>query len=105
MNHSQICLLACTHPQTPYHFIEWLQENEHIWVAFRDEALKMTRMGYSHYSSQTIFEYLRHHSAISENTDEYKLNNSHTPYLARLFAMAYPEHAGLFEYRSLRTVA
>ena len=73
MNHTQLCLLAASHPEIPNHFVEWLRENEHIWIAFRDEALKMTRLGYQHYSSKTIMEYLRHHSVISENSDEFKL--------------------------------
>ena len=105
MNHAQLCLIACSHPEIPNNFVEWIRDNEHIWIAFRDEALKMTRLGYQHYSSKTIMEYLRHHSVISENSDEFTLNNNHTPYLARVFALAYPKHAGLFAYRAVGVAA
>lgn len=80
-------------------FIEWLPDNLHVWEAFQAEALKLVRKGVQHYSSYTIVEFLRHHTAVSEQGGDWKINNNHRPYLPRLFDLAYPQHAGLFEYR------
>lgn len=80
-------------------FLMWLPDNIHVWQAFRDETLKIIARGYQHYSSYTIVEFIRHHSAVSERNGEWKINNNHRPYLPRLFDLMYPEKAGLFEYR------
>ena len=80
-------------------FISWLPDNLHIWNAFAAEALKVRARGYKHYSARTIIEHLRHHSALTESTGEWKINNNNTTPLAHLFDLRYPENAGLFEYR------
>lgn len=82
-----------------HEFIEWLPNNMHIWDAFVAEAFKIIRKGFKHYSARTIIHVLRHHSAISEKDGEWKINNNHSPYLARLFALRYPQHEDLFKYR------
>lgn len=82
-------------------FLRWLPENAHIWMAFEQEAFKVVRAGFKHYSARTILEFLRHHSALAErNGDGWKINNNFTPYLARLFAILNPNLANLFEYRT-----
>ncbi len=82
-------------------FLEWLPNNLHIWDAFVREANRIMATGRNHYSSYTIVEFLRHHSAVTEKGGEWKINNNHRPYLPRLFDMMYPEKAGLFEYRTV----
>jgi hypothetical protein len=83
-------------------FIKWFPINIHVWDAFVAEAIKVQNKGYKHYSARTIIHVLRHHSAISENESEWKINNNYSPYLARLFDLVYPHKAGLFEYRSVK---
>jgi hypothetical protein len=80
-------------------FIDWFPDNEHVWNAFALEAIKVKRAGFKHYSARTIVHVLRHHSAIAEKGNGWKINDHHSPYLARLFDIVWPEHAGLFEYR------
>ncbi len=80
-------------------FIRWLPDNLHIWDAFVAESLKIINKGFKHYSARTIIHVLRHHSALAENGTEWKINNNISPYLARLFALTYPKHKDLFEYR------
>lgn len=80
-------------------FVDWLPSNMHIFQAFVIEAAKIHSRGYKHYSARTIIHVLRHHSAISEVGGEWKINNNYSPYLARLFDLAYPHMAGMFEYR------
>jgi len=80
-------------------FVDWLPENIPIFQAFCTEAIKISDIGYKHYSARTIIHFLRHHSALKEKNSEFKINNNHSPYLARLFDLVYPNRAGLFEYR------
>ncbi len=80
-------------------FLLWLPANLHIWKAFVHETNRVIASGRSHYSSYTIVEFLRHHSAVAEKDGEWKINNNHRPYLPRLFDLMYPDKAGLFEYR------
>lgn len=83
-------------------FIEWFPDNEHVWNAFALETMKVKQAGFKHYSARTIVHVLRHHSAIAEKNSEWKINDHHSPYLARLFDIVWPEHAGLFEYRATK---
>jgi hypothetical protein len=84
-------------------FIGFLADNAHVWEAFEREALAVIAVGFQHYSARTIVHVLRHHSALTEKNSPWKLNNDNSPYLARLWALAYPEHADFFEFRSTRT--
>lgn len=96
---------ARTHAEqfTP-EFLAYLPENLHVYDAFEAEALKVIRRGFQHYSARTILHVLRHHSALEENGTQWKLNDHVSPYLARLFALIHPAHAGLFEFREAKAV-
>ncbi|MET3514333.1 hypothetical protein ABIC63_002105 [Pseudacidovorax sp. 1753] len=93
-------VLAHRHPdEFTARFMAYLPENRHVFEAFECEAFRVIAKGFDHYSARTIIEVLRHNSALAERGGPWKLNDWHTPYLARLFALAHPEHAGLFEFR------
>ena len=83
----------------PQEFLDWLPENLTVWNAFVEQTFLVIKKGFKHYSSKTIVEFLRHHTAIRSNNDEFKINNNYTAYLSRLFDLAYPKHSGLFKYR------
>ena len=85
-------------------FLAYLPDNMHVWNAFEAETLKVIRRGFRRYSARTIIEVLRHHSALAEVVGPWKLNDWNTPYLARLFDLVHPEHAGLFEKRETKAV-
>lgn len=102
MNATHLILLAQSNPDIPGTFVIWLSDNLIIWEAFESEALKVIARGHQRYSSKTIMEFLRHHSMLKETSETpWKLNNNHTAYLSRLFAMVHPQHAGLFSFRSV----
>lgn len=86
-------------------FMDWLPDNLHVWDAFVEETMKIRRRGYKHYSARTIVHVLRHHSAISETSREWKINNNHSPYLARLFDLMFPHYVGMWEYRETKKVS
>jgi hypothetical protein len=84
----------------PRDFLDWLPDNLHVWEAFVMEAVDVYRRGYRHYSARTIIHFLRHHSNVREfGGDGWKINNNHSPYLARLFDLRYPEMPGLWAHR------
>lgn len=80
-------------------FIDWFPKNEHVWKAFVRETNKVIAVGFKHYSARTIIHVLRHRSAIEEKGTGWKISNNSSPYLARLFALAYPQFAEIFQYK------
>jgi hypothetical protein len=80
-------------------FLAYLPDNLHVYHAFEREALRVVRKGFKHYSARTIIEVLRHNSALTEVGGKWKLNDHHTPSLARLFALLNPEQSDLFDFR------
>ncbi|MEY2680653.1 MAG: hypothetical protein RL661_884 [Pseudomonadota bacterium] len=105
MNQERIQLLAKSHPDIPANFTDWLAENFPIWERFEQEALTIARSGREHYSAYTIREYIRHETLLREKGTDFKLTNNVTPSLARLFALANPEFAGLFTFKAIRRAA
>jgi len=91
------------HEFTP-EFLAYLPDNVHVYKAFERETLRVVAKGFAHYSARTIIEVLRHHSALTEAAGPWKLNDWHTPYLARLFALMNPAHRDLFEFRVVKAV-
>lgn len=85
-------------------FFEWLRANWHLWRAFEREARRTKARGFQHYSARTIWEFLRHHTALQERDVIFKINNNYAPDCARLLMLAYPEFYGFFE-RRVRTAA
>jgi hypothetical protein len=83
-------------------FMSWLPTNLHVYDAFEREALRVVANGIKHYSARTIVHVLRHHTAVAEDTGGFKLDDHRSPYLARLFDLVHPEHAGLWEFRQTK---
>lgn len=54
---------------------------------------------------RTIFEVIRHDTAIGELRGEFKINNNAAPDCARLFALLHPQHSCLFEFREHKAAA
>jgi hypothetical protein len=99
------CQAPLNFGQYPTEFLMFLSENNALWKRFEAEANKAWNRGFRHYSSKTIVEYIRHETALYERTGDFKINNNHTPHLARYYQELHPDRAGLFETRALRAVA
>lgn len=99
MNIQLMNLIAANQEQFSHEFIEWLPDNLHVWTAFEAETKKIIRAGFKYYSARTIVHVLRHHSALREVNGEWKINNNHSPYLARLFVLVHPLQAHIFKCR------
>ncbi len=55
-----------------------------------------------HYSAYIIVQVLRHNSLISDNDEEYKINNNITPLLSRVATQLFPALNGFFKIKSLK---
>jgi hypothetical protein len=69
----------------PAGFWRWLAENEHIYDAFKIEAIRMALTGRERYSARTIVELLRWQSDLKDSDVTFKINGNYVPGMARLF--------------------
>lgn len=73
----------------PAGFWKWLKENEHIYLAFKIEAIRMALTGRKRYSARTIVEVLRWQTDLRDSDTTFKINDHYTPGMARLFLAEY----------------
>lgn len=86
-------------------FHQWLMDNWHVFEYFETSAQQVWAHGWKHYSARTIWEVMRHRSAVREIEGEFKLNDHRVPDVARLYMFLHPEQDGLFEFRQRRLAA
>jgi hypothetical protein len=84
-------------------FESFHRANPHILSVIIRVALEAKRAGWSHLGIGQIYERLRWLWAIQTQGGEYKLNNNHRSYYARVVMSLVPELSGLFEVRNLRS--
>jgi hypothetical protein len=82
-------------------FWEFHNENPHVYALFDRFANEAVRAHRPRFSAYMIFERMRWYSLIETSDEKYKLNNNHRPYYARLWLKRNPQHAHLFETRTL----
>lgn len=82
-------------------FWEYHRENPQVYALFDRFAREAVARGRKHFSAYMIFERMRWYTIIETGGDEYKLNNNYRPYYARLWLRKNPDHADLFEIRTL----
>jgi hypothetical protein len=75
--------------------------NPQVYELFKRFTFEALRSGRKNYSAYAIFERIRWHSEIETQGDDFKLNNNHRPYYARLFMYEHPEYDGFFRTREL----
>jgi hypothetical protein len=84
-------------------FCEYHHKNPQVYGKFRELTLKTMAKGFRHYSAKGIFELVRWYTGVTaEDPDGFKINNSYTPFYARLFMREYPQYDGFFFTRKSR---
>jgi len=76
------------------------RENPSVFEKLRELALYARRRGAQRLSINLLFERLRWEIQIETRGDDFRLNNNHRPYYARLLMASEPELAGAFETRA-----
>ncbi|MEJ7805444.1 MAG: hypothetical protein WKG03_05935 [Telluria sp.] len=81
-------------------FLLWLAINEPIYRQFEAQTLTLIAEGWQHFSARTIVEEIRHYTRLREaGACSFKIDGNMAPDLARAFAVRYPEHVRMWEYR------
>lgn len=80
---------------------EWHLQNPEVYELFKKYTFEAINAGHKHYSAYAIVERIRWHTEVETKGDEFKINNNHRPYYARLFMYHHKEHEGFFRLREL----
>jgi hypothetical protein len=84
-------------------FIRFHRDNPEIYDLYVKYAFQLRDAGRENYGSKAIIERIRWHVNVeTQSKDEFKINNNHTAYYARMVMMDYPELEGYFRIRSAR---
>ena len=84
-------------------FIRFHRDNPEIYDLYVKYAFQLRDAGRENYGSKAIVERIRWHVNVeTQSKDEFKINNNHTAYYARMVMMDYPELKGYFRIRSAR---
>ena len=82
-------------------FREFHHANPHVYKELVDLACQLKAAGRERYSIYSLFEVLRWHRALETTDENFKLNNNHRPYYARMVMDTVPELKDFFELRVL----
>lgn len=76
--------------------LDYIETNMDFLERFIEESFKISRVR-DHYSAQTIIEIIRHHSAITDDSPDYKISHRARAIFSRLVMALFPELNGLFK--------
>ena len=79
-------------------FNEFLRLNPHVYAAFESAALEMLNGGEGRVAAKKIIELMR--GKVASTGDDYDLNNTWAPWLARKAILAHPQLAQVIETRA-----
>jgi hypothetical protein len=81
-------------------FEEYHAANPQVYRRLRAKAFALLATGKRKYGINTLIEVLRwEHDMSIDTTDEFKINNNHAPFYARLLMETNPELEGFFNLR------
>lgn len=79
--------------------------NPHVYVLFTRFTRDVIRAGFVNFSARAVFHRIRWYTNIETSDPNFKLNNNHSPYYARMWMLDNPEHPEFFRTRELRNNA
>ena len=84
-------------------FWEFHRANPHVYMLLRRFTWEIKQAGHKHYSMDAVYHRVRWHMQIDTIGDlDFKLNNNHTSYYARMIMRREPALEGFFRTRELR---
>lgn len=86
-------------------FVAFHRENPHVYAELERRALKLYAQGVKRLGVKWLVECMRVDHQIATKSDEWKLNNSHTAYYARLLLHRRPELSSIIETREATAAA
>lgn len=85
--------------RTASRFLEFHAQHPEIYEYFKRFTFEKINAGATRVGSKSVWERIRWESPIKKDGSEYALNNTLTPFYARLFMRDFPRHSNLFETR------
>lgn len=82
-------------------FRQYHDRHPEVWRYLVRLVGQLQRRGRDRYGIAALWERLRWHFSIERGEEEFKLNNNHKAYYARLLMARYPQYAGFFQTRQL----
>jgi hypothetical protein len=84
-------------------FREFHNANPHVYKQLVELACQLRARGRERYGIKSLFEVIRWHKALETTDEDFKLNNNHAPYYARMIMETIPELNGFFRLRVLKS--
>ena len=83
-------------------FVQFHRAHPEVWKLFVRFTFDRINRGFQHYGAMGIIQRIRWETDRPEYEagKEFKINNNHVPFYARLFMHRYPEHDGFFRTRN-----
>ncbi|MAF44288.1 MAG: hypothetical protein CMI54_09040 [Parcubacteria group bacterium] len=81
-------------------FGEFHSKNPEVYSELVRLARELKVAGRERYGIKSLFEIIRWHKAMSTIGDDFKLNNNHAPFYARLIMRKEPDLEKFFEIRA-----
>lgn len=82
-------------------FRRFHEGNPAIYVLFKRFTFEVMGAGFARYSARTIVHRIRWHEVVEHEDTDFKINDHHSPYYARMFHEDHPEHGSFFELRQV----
>jgi hypothetical protein len=87
-------------------FERYHEDNPQVYAKLREFALEAVRAGRTHLGIAMLYERARWYTQVeARDGTEWKLNNTHRAYYARLLMFLEPELRGVFELRTSKADA
>jgi hypothetical protein len=103
-DYTEVDLYVNRRPTIDEQFKKMLSERPDVYTEFVQLALKAKRSGRKRFGAKSIAEILRWNRMVERNeSDDFAINNIFTSRLARKAMEDYPELAGFFETRELKS--
>lgn len=80
-------------------FLAFHRDNPKVWKLFKRFSEQALQAGRERYGAHCIGERIRWHTSVETKDPDFKLNDHHLPYYARLLAGTDERFAGFFEFR------
>lgn len=80
-------------------FEEFHWGNPSVYKLFKKFAFEVIRKGHQQYSADAIMHRVRWETNVVTSDDEFKVNNNHVAFYARMFMRDFPEYKGFFRLR------
>lgn len=84
-------------------FAKFHADNPIVWELFVKFTLQLIDAKFKHYSADAVLHRIRWTVDVEIKGGEFKINNNHSSRYARLFHKTFPQYAGFFRMRGLKS--